>query len=85
MEPRSGCDDCFIATAAFGTRMAGKIDVLRKFRDRVLLPDVRGRKLVKLYYEVSPPVADFIEKTAWRRALVRILLLPVIGILFLCS
>ena len=75
------CDEkkCFVATAAFGTEMAGKIEVLRAFRDSRLLTNVPGRKFVDLYYEKSPRIAAAIRSQGWLRAAVRILLYPLIG------
>jgi len=71
--PPSG-GGCFIATAAYGTSTAAEIDVLRAFRDEVLLESSLGSQLVNLYYEVSPPVADFISEHDVLRTLVRELL-----------
>ena len=69
--PPSGC---FIATAAYGTSTAEEIDTLRAFRDEVMLENSLGSQLVNLYYEVSPPVADFISEHDVLRTLVRELL-----------
>ncbi len=76
------CDsrDCFIATAAFGTELEGKIDLLRSFRDSILLKSSAGKAFVKAYYRHSPPVARFIAERPRLRAFVRLLLLPVVGI-----
>jgi len=63
--------ECFIATAAYGTSTAEEIDTLRAFRDEVLLQNSLGSQLVTLYYEVSPPVADFISENSLLRTLVR--------------
>jgi hypothetical protein len=62
---------CFIATAAYGTASAVEIDVLRAFRDEVLLESTVGSQLVELYYRTSPPVAEFISENEWLRTLVR--------------
>jgi len=65
---------CFIATAAYGTPTAEQIDVLREFRDVVLLKSTVGSQFVVLYYRLSPPVADFIAGNEVLRTLVRELL-----------
>ena len=66
---------CFIATAAYGTSTAEQLDVLREFRDGVLLKSTVGSRLVDLYYQVSPPIADFISEHSVVRTLVRELLI----------
>jgi hypothetical protein len=68
--PLSG-GGCFIATAAYGTSIARQIDVLREFRDVVLLESTTGSQFVALYYRLSPPVADFISANSFLRTLVR--------------
>lgn len=62
---------CFIATAAYGTATAEEIDVLRAFRDQVLLESTLGSQLVAWYYQVSPPLAEFISEHSLLRTLVR--------------
>jgi len=62
---------CFIATAAYGTPSAEQIDVLREFRDTVLLESIPGSLFVSLYYQFSPPVADFIAGNQLLRTVVR--------------
>lgn len=63
--------ECFIATAAYGTPAAAEIDVLRQFRDEFLLHNPPGKAFVSIYYEVSPPVAEFISEHAVLRIAVR--------------
>ena len=71
----SGTDSqCFIATAAYGTPTAEQLNVLREFRDVVLLQSSAGSKFVALYYQLSPPVAGFISRSSLLRTLVRELL-----------
>ncbi|MDH4268918.1 MAG: InlB B-repeat-containing protein [Dehalococcoidia bacterium] len=65
---------CFIATAAYGSPTAEQINVLRDFRDVVLLKSTLGCRFVALYYRLSPPVADFIAGNEALRTLVRELL-----------
>jgi hypothetical protein len=79
--PPSGSGGCFIATAAYGTPTAKQIDVLREFRDVVLLKSTVGSQFVSLYYRFSPPVADFIARNELLRTLVRELLVdPIVRV-----
>jgi hypothetical protein len=71
---------CSIATAAYSSSMAKHVKVLRDFCDRFLLESNVGKALVEFYYKYSPPIADYIAKNANLRAIVRLGLLPVVGI-----
>jgi hypothetical protein len=74
--------ECFIATAVYGTDTAEEIDILREFRDVVLLPSGLGAEFVSLYYEVSPPIAEVISRHDFLRTAVRVgFLEPVVAIL----
>jgi hypothetical protein len=73
---------CFIATAAYGTETASQLNILRDFRDQVLLENALGSRFVAAYYRVSPPIADFIAKNDFLRAVVReVLVDPVVNLL----
>jgi hypothetical protein len=77
----TGTGGCFIATAAYGTPTAKQIDVLREFRDVVLLKSTAGSQFVALYYQLSPPIADFIAGNELLRTLVRELLVdPIVWV-----
>jgi hypothetical protein len=71
---------CFIATAAYGTPMAGEVQVLREFRDKCLLTNPPGRAFVDFYYRVSPPIAEFITEHPSLKPVVRAGLVPVVVI-----
>ena len=75
-----GGGGCFIATAAYGSLMEPHVKILRDFRDRFLLGNTVGKIFVRLYYTYSPPIADYIAEYDNLRAVVRISLLPVVGV-----
>jgi hypothetical protein len=79
-EPRvfTTVDACFIATAAHGSKDHGDVVMLRRFRDRYLMTSGAGRSFVELYYEISPPIADFIRESDTLRAGVRYALTPLV-------
>lgn len=73
---------CFIATAAYGTETASQLNILREFRDQVLLKSALGSAFVATYYRLSPPVANFIAGSDFLRAAVRALLIdPMVNVL----
>lgn len=73
---------CFIATACYGSPLAAEVNLLRAFRDTVLIPRPRGRQFVRAYYRLSPPVARWISPSALRRAIVRTLIVgPIVAVL----
>lgn len=75
-----GGGPCFIATAAYGTPLAGEIDTLRAVRDTFLLDNAAGSALVDTYYRLSPAIADAVAKSPVLAAAVRLALIPVIAL-----
>jgi hypothetical protein len=75
-----GSSGCFIATATYGSLIEPHVKILRDFRDRFLLNNSVGKEFVRLYYTYSPPVADYIKTHDSLKAVVRVGLLPVVGI-----
>ena len=69
---------CFIATAAYGTPMAQEINTLRRFRDLGLESNLIGIFLITLYYNTSPSLAKVIVRSKNMKALVRLILKPII-------
>ncbi|PKN36547.1 MAG: hypothetical protein CVU62_14585 [Deltaproteobacteria bacterium HGW-Deltaproteobacteria-2] len=74
-----GGGGCFIATAAFGSALAGQVEILRQLRDRYLLTNAFGRKFVAWYYRIGPGAASYIEGKPLAKAAVRVALYPLIG------
>jgi C1A family cysteine protease len=78
-----GSSGCFIATAAFGSPLAGQVEILRQFRDRYLLTNNPGQKFVAWYYRNGPAVANYIKDKPLVKAAIRAALYPLIGFSFL--
>ncbi|MBF0339611.1 MAG: hypothetical protein HQL95_01440 [Magnetococcales bacterium] len=75
----SGGGGCFIATAAYGSYEAPYVKLLREFRDQYLLTNATGSWFVDQYYTYSPAAADWLREHDSMKAVVRVLLLPLIG------
>ncbi|MDD3269853.1 MAG: bacterial Ig-like domain-containing protein [Syntrophomonadaceae bacterium] len=76
-------DECFIATAAFGSKFQPAVVLLRHFRDQYLLTNSLGTAFVKFYYRHSPPIANYIAGNEGLEGITRILLIPFIAIVYL--
>lgn len=68
---------CFIATAAFRSVDAAPVEMLRKFRDEVLLPTHLGKTFVDWYYRWSPEAAEWLMEHPSARFPVLLALVPV--------
>lgn len=67
-------DVCFVATAVYGDIEAPQVVVLRRFRDRHLMPRRWGRWLVRAYYRRGPALARWLVTAPRYRAMVRAVL-----------
>lgn len=77
----SGGGGCFVATAAYGSYLHPKVQVLRRFRDRYLLSHDWGRAFVKWYYGWSPDAAMLISDRPLLRTTCRGVLAPLVFVL----
>ncbi len=71
-------EGCFIATAAYGSALEPEVELLRRFRDGVLLRSVPGRMLTAFYYQASPALAQRLRAAEWARDMVRLSLGPLV-------
>jgi hypothetical protein len=71
-------DACFIATAAYGSKMANDVSALRRFRDEALKSSVFGELAVETYYTFGPSLAGVIGESDVLRATARAALRPII-------
>jgi hypothetical protein len=76
--------NCFIASAVYGSSFSSEVVLLRKFRDHFLRTNYLGGKMVSLYYRLSPPIAQYIRRNAGLKPVVKVILLPVIGMARFC-
>jgi predicted amidophosphoribosyltransferase len=65
--PKRGC---FIATACYGIE-SDEVKVFRAWRDNTLLKSNFGKHFVDFYYNVSPPIARFIQDKPFMKKIVR--------------
>lgn len=77
-------DECFIATACFGSINEPAVKLLRQFRDKFLLTNTLGQAFVSFYYSNSPPLADYIGQSEGKKLIARILLMPLIAAAYMC-
>jgi hypothetical protein len=77
--------NCFIATAAYGSLWAPEVSTLRRFRSDYLYKFAWGRAFSNWYYRVAPPYAQWIAKTPSRRLGARILLTPIFSAAYLAE
>ncbi len=78
---------CLIATATYESELSPQVQFLRGFRDHTVLTTFAGRCFMtvfnRYYYAFSPSVASAISRDAGLRGLVKVLLYPLMGTLYL--
>ena len=88
-QPSGPPSQCFIATATYGSEIAPEVALLRYFRDAQVLRTSAGRSFMQafnaFYYSFSPQVASFISANGIVRSSMKVILYPLIGILFFSS
>ncbi|MEI6514223.1 MAG: tetratricopeptide repeat protein, partial [bacterium] len=62
---------CYIATACYGSYDHPDVQVLRRFRDQVLMPTKMGRMFTSTYYKLSPAIAIHLGKIKWLSCAIR--------------
>lgn len=80
---------CLIATATFGSELAPEVQLLRDFRDNLILRTAAGSGFMVAfnawYYSFSPAVAGYLYAHPIERTVMKGVLYPLIGILKLSS
>jgi len=80
---------CIIATATYGSELASEVQFLRSFRDQQVKSTFAGDQFMVAfnawYYSFSPYIAQFIASNAFAKAVMKVLLYPLIGILHLAA
>lgn len=78
-------DAADLATAVYGTPVNENLDILRAFRDTVLLTNPAGDFLVNTYYITSPPIATALAQNERLCTATRLLLFtPLVFLSALC-
>jgi hypothetical protein len=75
--PPGTVDACFVATAAYGSKLAGEVTALRAFRDAALRSNLPGEIAVEGYYTFGPLLARTIAPSETLRRAARAALAPV--------
>lgn len=80
---------CLIATATYGSELSPEVTLLRHFRDSEILQTYAGTNFMiafnAFYYSFSPQVASYITSRALLRSTMKVILYPLIGILYMAD
>lgn len=72
-------DECFIATAAYGSPLAEEVITLRQWKNNVLNNTIIGKALIKVYYFLSPFAARKIRNSEHAKKIIRYLINLILG------
>ncbi len=73
-QPVKKKEGCYIATAVYGSYDAPQVMTLRRFRDETLRKTVLGRWFIRVYYRLSPPIAERLKNAKHINTFVRSIL-----------
>ena len=73
--------NCYIATMVYGSNTAHEVELLRQFRDRVLLSYTLGKKFVNWYYCNSPRFVDRFKHSTVVNQCVKLVLNPIVYVI----
>jgi len=80
---------CVVATATYGSELAPQVQYLRRFRDDLVMGTFAGRSFMAVfnawYYSWSPLVAASIAQDEFAKAVMRVVLQPLLNILELAA
>ena len=80
---------CLIATSTYGSEVAPEVQLLRNFRDNSLMKTKSGSNFMLVfnawYYSFSPYVAGYLNTHWVERTVMKGVLYPLVGILYLTS
>ena len=78
---------CIIATVTYGSEVSNEVNLLRRFRDDIVLNSYAGQRFYiafnTFYYSWSPYIAQIIHENGWLKTPFKIILYPLIGILYI--
>jgi len=87
--PSGAAPACLIATATYGSEVAPEVQLLRNFRDNSLMKTKSGSNFMLVfnawYYSFSPGVAAYLNTHWVERIVMKGVLYPLVGILYLTS
>jgi len=85
----AGAPVCLIATATYGSQVSPEVQLLRNFRDKSVMKTQAGSSFMVVfnawYYSFSPGVANYISSHSAERTVMKAVLYPLVGILYLTS